>query len=202
MYLYGASGHGKVIAEIAEENKIIISAFIDHDLSKTKFLEYKVVHESPASAVSIVISIGNNLVRKKIVESHTNFNYKVLSHPKSAVSTRATIGEGSVIMAGATINSDAIIGKHCIINTNASVDHDCILKDFVHISPNSALAGNVQIGEGTHVGIGASIIQNVTIGKWCTIGAGAVVLRDVLDGYTVVGNPGKVIKISKDVKNR
>ncbi|RRA90394.1 acetyltransferase [Paenimyroides viscosum] len=195
MYLYGASGHGKVVAEIAEESNIIISAFIDLDENKSKLLEYSVIHDIPQSPIEVVISIGNNIVRKKIVYENTNFSYNALIHPAANISKRCKIAEGTVVMAGVSINSEVKIGKHCIINTNASVDHDCIIEDFVHISPNAALAGNVEVGEGTHVGIGASIIQGITIGKWCTIGAGTVIIKDVPDGATVVGNPGKIIKI-------
>jgi len=195
MYLYGASGHGKVIAEIAEENNISIDAFIDDDLSKEKLLNYPVIHEIPNKSIDAVISIGNNLIRKNIVFDNQNFKYKNLFHPKSVISQRAKINEGTVIMAGVTINSEVEIGKHCIINTNASIDHDCIIEDFVHISPNVSLAGHVHIMEGTHVGIAATIIQDIKIGKWCTIGAGSVVLKDVPDGATVVGNPGRIIKI-------
>jgi acetyltransferase EpsM len=99
----------------------------------------------------------------------------------------------SVIQAGAAI------GSHCIINTSASIDHDCVLADFVHVSPNATISGNVTVGEGTHIGAGATIIQGVTIGKWCTIGAGAVVIRDVPDNATVVGVPGKIIKIKPEL---
>lgn len=63
-----------------------------------------------------------------------------------------------------------------------------------------ALAGNVIVGEGTHLGIGACVIQGIRIGKWCTIGAGTVIIKDIPDGATVVGNPGKIIKI-KDVSD-
>lgn len=62
------------------------------------------------------------------------------------------------------------------------------------------MAGHVEVGEGSHIGIGVSIIQGIKIGKWCTIGAGAVIIKDVPDGATVVGNPGKIIKI-KDISN-
>lgn len=75
-----------------------------------------------------------------------------------------------------------------------------VISDYVHISPNVSLAGNVEVGEGTHIGIGASIIQGIKIVKWCTIGAGAVIIKDVPDCATVVGNPGKIIKI-KDITN-
>lgn len=200
LYLYGASGHGKVIAEIAEENNISITAFIDLDKSKIDLLGYKVINEIPKSDIETVISIGNNAIRKKIVFSNTNFSYKTLLHQKSFISKRSQIKEGTVVMAGVSINSEVKIGKHCIINTNASIDHDCIIHDFVHISPNVALAGNVTVGEGSHIGIGASVIQGITIGKWCTIGAATVIINDVPDGATVVGNPGKIIK-TKDVSD-
>ena len=195
MYLYGASGHGKVVAEIAEENKCSIEAFIDIDMSKKEMLDYPVIHELPKGSLDMVISIGNNEIRKKIAEENKAFNYITLIHPKSTISKRAKISEGTVVMPGAIVNSDTFVGQHCIINTNASIDHDCFIENYVHISPNASLAGNIHVGEGTHVGIGASIIQGIKIGKWCTVGAGAVIIRDVPDGATVIGNPGRIIKI-------
>jgi len=193
MYLLGASGHGKVIAEIAESNALLIDGFIDTDLHKLSLLGYPVFHQIPREIIEVIIAIGNNKIRQKLVNDNANFKYSNLIHPNANVSNRALLGEGTVVMAGATVNVDVCIGVHCIINTNASVDHDCIVGDFVHLSPNVALAGNVTVGEGTHIGIGACVIQGVKIGKWCTIGAGAVIIRDIPDGCIVVGNPGKII---------
>ncbi|HTO17315.1 MAG TPA: acetyltransferase [Edaphocola sp.] len=194
MYLYGASGHGKVIAEIAEENNIKIEAFIDSDPLKTQLLGYPVLHSLPDEAAELIISIGNNKVREQLSIKYSKVKFLSLIHPKSNISKRSEIEAGTVVMAGVTINSETNIGKHCIINTNASIDHDCKIGNFVHISPNAALAGGVTIGEGTHIGIGASIIPGVKIGKWCTIGAGSVIIRDVNDFEVVVGNPSKKIK--------
>ncbi|SDQ04134.1 acetyltransferase EpsM [Chryseobacterium soldanellicola] len=194
MYLYGASGHGKVVAEVAEESGYDIEAYIDENLSKEKVLSYPVLHEVPQHDIEILISIGNNRIRKRIVEQNESFSYVTLVHPKAVISKRVKIGEGTIVMAGVTINAVVRVGKHCIVNTNASIDHDCVLEDYVHISPNAALGGNVYVGEGTHVGIGVSVIQGIRIGRWCTIGAGAVIISDVPDGCTVVGNPGKIIK--------
>src|SRR5690554_5050686 len=194
IHLYGASGHGKVIAEIAEENGFEIRAFIDADETKTSILNYQIVDHIPADLSHLNISIGNNSIRKKIAEENSELTYPVLIHPSANISKRSIIKDGTVLMAGVSVNSNASIGKHCIINTNASIDHDCILEDFVHISPNAALAGNVEVGEGTHIGIGACIIQGIK-SKWCTIGAGTVIINDIPDGATVVGNPGRIIKI-------
>jgi len=192
-YLYGASGHGKVVAEIAELLTIKLAGFIDDNPEITELMAYPVVHQLPSETVSLLLSIGNNHTRKKIAQSLTQIAYKSLIHPRATVSSRAFLKEGTVVMGGVTINTGVNIGKHCIINTNASVDHDCIIEDYVHISPNAALAGDVKIGEGTQVGIGACVIQSVKIGAWCTIGAGAVIIKDVPDGAIVVGNPGRVI---------
>jgi sugar O-acyltransferase, sialic acid O-acetyltransferase NeuD family len=197
MYLYGASGHGKVVAEVAEEKGYHIKGFIDENISKTTLLDYPVIHEPPSESIDIIISIGNNRIRKNIVDHNTLFTYVTLLHPKSSISKRVYIEEGTVVMSGVSINSAVSIGKHCIINTNSSIDHDCVIEDFVHISPNAALGGSVYVGEGTHVGLGVSVIQGIRIGKWCTIGAGAVIISDIPDGATVVGNPGKVIKVTE-----
>src|SRR5690606_26719765 len=182
--------------EILEELNIPIHALQDVNPAITSLLGYEVLQELPESFNTvtdrIIISIGNNAIRKKLT-TLTDRKFFTAVHPSANVSRRSSIGEGSVVMAGVSINSSVVIGKHAIINTNASVDHDCVVGDYVHISPNAAIAGIVEIGEGTHVGIGASIIQGVTIGKWCTIGAGAVIIKDVPDGATVVGNPGRII---------
>ena len=192
--IYGAKGHAKVIVELLEEIEYKIKYIYDDDLSIISLFNYSVIHEFTMSS-NLIISIGDNEIRKKLVDKLKVENYPILIHPKTSISKRAKIAEGTVVMSGVSVNSEVKIGKHCIINTNASVDHECIISDYVHISPNAALAGNVEVGEGTHIGIGSSIIQGIKIGKWCTIGAGAVIIKDVPDGATVVGNPGRIIKI-------
>lgn len=194
MYILGASGHCKVIIDIAEQNGKTIEGLVDEvNKTTTDLFGYTVLSVFPQQTKEAFLAVGNNAARKKLSEKFAAFTYPALVHPRATVDKRTTIGEGTVIMAGATLNAAATIGKHCIINTNASVDHDCTLEDFVHISPQAGLAGNVTVGEGTHIGIGASVIQGINIGKWCTIGAGAVIINNVPDGATVVGNPGRII---------
>lgn len=192
LILYGAGGHAKVIAELAELNHYTELLFCEDQISKNIFLDYPVV-SNISNEDKCVIAIGSNNVRKRL-SNVLNNSFVTLVHPMAQISIRALIGTGTVIMAGVSVNADVTIGKHCIINTNSSIDHDCVIEDFVHLSPNVALGGSVLVGEGTHVGIGACIIQGIKIGKWCTIGAGSVIIRDVPDGCTVVGNPGRIIK--------
>ena len=195
--LYGASGHGKVIIDILKSNSIKVDLVLDDNPKETAILGVSIVKTSTIDFNGIsylIISIGNNGIRKKISNTLLHINFITAIHPNSIISKYSKIGNGTVIMAGAIVNPEVVIGNHCIINTGAIIDHDCIIDNFVHISPGVSLAGNVTIGEGAHIGIGASVIQGVKIGKWVTIGAGAVVIKDIPDFAVAVGNPSKTIK--------
>ncbi len=194
--IYGASGHGKVILEIAEALGYSVAYVFDDDENITDLLNHKVTHkptENQLLEYPIVFAVGKNQIRQKLTQTLNIKAAPPLIHPKAIVSQRTKIGEGTVLMPGAIINADTTIGNHCIINSGAIIEHDCTLGDFVHISPNAALAGDVTVGEGTHIGIGACVIPGIKIGKWSTIGAGAVIIKDIPDGVTVVGNPGRVV---------
>ncbi len=196
-FLYGASGHAKVIAEILEENNIQIGGLFDDNPEIKNLLEYKCFgkyDEKKLKNNKLIISVGDNNIRKNIAEKNSLINFDTVIDKSANVSKRALVKKGTVIMKGVSINSETKIGYHCIINTNSSIDHDCNIGDFVHISPNSALAGNVFVGEGTHIGTGVNVIPNLIIGKWCVIGAGAVIINNIPDFSVVVGNPGKIIK--------
>ena|SRR5690606_6848435 len=192
LFIYGAGGHSKVVADIAELVGYKGITFFEDCSDKDSLLGYPIAKRIDEGE-DCVIAIGNNVIRKKLVSSLNN-SFIELIHPRTNISRSSRIEEGTVVMAGVTINTHTTLGKHCIVNTNASIDHDCVIGDYVHLSPNVALGGNVTIGEGTHIGIGACVIQGVKIGRWCTVGAGAVVIRDIPDGATVVGNPARIIK--------
>ncbi|WP_055447250.1 acetyltransferase [Lacinutrix mariniflava] len=199
VYLYGASGHAKVIADIINSKltNSILGVF-DDDLSINHFIDLPFLGRFDKSKINkggkLVICIGDNLIRKNVSKELDNNSFFVAIHDSSVISNNTIIKEGTVVMANAIVNSASTIGKHCIINTASIVEHDCIIEDYVHISPNATLTGGVKIGEGSHIGAGAIILPNITIGKWCKIGAGTVVLKNIPDNSVVVGNPGKVIK--------
>ena len=196
MYLCGAGGHAKVIIEILEANNIDIDGLFEKDSFIESLLDYPVSHSNKLEG-PIIISIGNNNIRKKIAQS-ANVEFGQAFHTSAIISKRADIGKGSVVMHSAIIQSCVVIGEHCIINTGASVDHECIIDDFVHISPHVTLCGNVKVGEGSWIGAGATVIPGITIGSWSVIGAGSVVTKDIPDNVIAYGSPCKVIKDNKD----
>ncbi|MBW7848811.1 MAG: acetyltransferase [Bacteroidales bacterium] len=193
MYLYGASGHAKVIIDLLKSQGVETKGLIDDNKFVTELLGYPVQHDA-AGLNPVIISIGDNGIRKKVAEKLSDHQFGIASHSSSVISPNSTIDNGTVIMQGAIIQSDVRVGKHCIVNTGASVDHDCVVEDFVHLSPQSVLCGNVHIGEGSWIGAGSIVIPGVRIGKWCIIAAGSVVTKDIPDYSLAAGNRCKVIK--------
>lgn len=188
MKLYGASGHAKVIIDILNACGIIIDEIYDDNHNEIVSLHGISVCQPYKTNEEIIISIGNNAIRKKISESDIANKFGLAVHPSAIVSPYAQIGEGTVVMQGAIIQAGAKIGKHCIINTGAKIDHDCIIGDYVHISPNATLCGNVSVGAGTQIGVGSSIIPGIKIGNWSLICAGSVVTTNIPDNCVAAGN--------------
>lgn len=192
--IIGASGHGRVVADIAVRNGYRDIVFLDDDENIHECGGYPVVGKSSAAQIidaDVIVGIGVASVRKRIQESVSEEKMITLIHPDAVVARDVVIGVGTVVMAGAVINPGARIGKGCIINTCSSVDHDCEVDDYVHIAVGSHLCGTVTVGEGTWIGAGATVSNNLFICPECMIGAGAVVVNDIQESGTYIGIPAR-----------
>jgi len=188
--VYGASGHGKVVADIALTNGYDEVVFIDDgDNEYMSFQEYLTQYSYP-----IALGIGNNSTRKQVYEKikSENLEVKTLIHERAIVANDVIVKEGTVIMPGVVVNTGSSIGTGSILNTGSIVDHDCDIGDFVHIAPKSALAGDVCVKDMVMIGIGSSIVQGITIGENSVVGAGSVVISDIQDNVVSYGVPAKV----------
>lgn len=203
--IIGASGHGRVVADIARKNGYREIVFLDDDESVHECGGYLVIGNSSQAGqidADVIIGIGNADIRKRIQESVPEEKLVTLIHPDAVIAEDVAIGAGTVIMAGTVINPGVRIGKGCIINTCSSVDHDCEVGDYVHIAVGSHLCGTVSVGSGTWIGAGATVSNNVSICPDCMIGAGAVVIKNIVEYGTYVGVPVRRIDMEeKSVKN-
>lgn len=197
--IIGASGHGKVIADIIIKSSDKVVGFLDDGVEKgTLVAGIEVLGKTEDyknfADCEFVIAIGNPYIREKIADM-LDVKWYTAIHPAAIISSLdVEIGEGTVVMANAVINSSAKIGKHCIVNTAAIVEHDNVLEDYVHISPNATLAGIVTVGKSTHIGAGACTKQVLNIAPDCTIGAGTVIVKDITESGVYVGTPARRIK--------
>lgn len=199
LMIIGASGHGKVVADIAVKNGYDKIAFLDDNPTVKECAGYPVagmVNDAESFAdADFFVAVGNSAIRSRIQKelARKGLNIATLIHPNAVLATDVQIGTGTVVMAGVVVNPGTVVGEGCIINTGATVDHDNRIGDYVHISVGSHTAGTVCIGEGTWLGAGAVVSNNINICENCLIGAGAVVVREIRKPGTYVGVPaGKI----------
>ena len=201
--IYGAGGHGKVIADTAELLGWQTIHFFDENHSNYPQHElwdvvggFVELSEKLDEYDGVVVAIGNNKIRFTKYSQLKSLGAQLVSliHPQATVSRRATIGSGSVVFAGAVINAFTKIGEASIINTSASVDHDCDLGDAVHICPGTHLAGNVTVGNFSWIGLGSSVIQQIHIANDVFVGAGSVIIDNIGRSGKYFGIPAKLIE--------
>jgi len=199
--IIGGGGHGKVIADVAEQlgwNNIV---FFDSGWPNVSSNgHWKIVGNDSdffyknEQYHGVIVAIGNNEVRyektKELIEM--GVNVVSLIHPSAVVSKHSHLGPGSLVAANAVINPYTNIGFAAIVNTSSSIDHDCEIGDSVHICPGARIAGGVKIKNKSWIGIGASVIQKIEIGESSMIGAGSAVINNISDHVTAVGIPAKV----------
>lgn len=196
LLIIGASGHGKVAADIARLSGYEDIVFLDNDKNIKSCAGYHVL--CPDSMVSqldgdVFIAVGNAEIRKRLMHRNHDRQFPVLIHPDAVIASDVEIGNGTVIMAGTVINPGVRIGCGCIVNTSSSIDHDCTIGDFCHVSVGSHLAGTVTVGSNTWIGAGSTVSNNINICSDVIIGAGAVVIRDIKISGTYIGVPAKII---------
>lgn len=197
--IIGASGYGKVVADIIQKSGDKIYGFLDDNTElKNKFLGFPILgkvesYKKYKNIVEFIIAIGDTDARSNISNKLQNVEIYTAIHPTAVISNLdVLIGKGTVVMANAVINSGSHIGDFCIINTGAIVEHDNTIEDFVHISVGAKLAGTVYVEKYTWIGIGAVVSNNLKICKNCVVRAGAVVVEDINKSGNYQGVPAKI----------
>jgi len=201
--VYGASGHGKVVADILLASGIAVAGFVDDSLQgkPAEILGLKILGggdwlaaQGKSSPVAAALGIGHNAARQKVARRCVNQGIELITaiHPSAVLAASARVAEGAVVMAAAVINPDAEVGTGAIVNTGAVIEHDCRVGEFAHLSPNASMGGCAQLGSLAWLGIGATIIHGVKVGSNTIVGAGAVVVRDIPDGVVAMGVPARI----------
>jgi sugar O-acyltransferase (sialic acid O-acetyltransferase NeuD family) len=192
----------EVLDLAADVPGISIEGFVENlDRSRTESqLEGLPVHwiEDAATLASshLALCALGTTARRSFVEQAAGlgFRFATLAHPTARVSSRSTLGDGTIVSSGAMIATRTTIGRHVIVNRGALIGHDVVVGDYVTIGPGANIAGLSRIGDGAYVSMSAVVLDRITIGAGALVGAGAVVTRDVPPHVEVRGVPARVVK--------
>jgi sugar O-acyltransferase (sialic acid O-acetyltransferase NeuD family) len=204
LYIVGAGSVGGHIAHNIDGygNKYKIAGLFDDDPDKIgdEMFGYPVIGstedalelEDAHVAVGIAFPKVKEVVIQKLSENETLI-FPSLVHEKAWVSKDVSIGKGSVIYPGSSINYGSDIGEFVVMNMNCALGHHTKVGHFSSLAPSVSSGGHTSIGDCVDVGIGACTIQNIEIGKGCIIGGQSMVINSVPSGATVAGVPSKQI---------
>ncbi|WP_320818660.1 serine O-acetyltransferase [Thalassolituus sp.] len=102
-------------------------------------------------------------------------------HPGAVIGSRFFIDHG----AGVVIGETAIIGNDVTLYHGVTLGGTSWNKGKRHPT----------LEDGVLVGAGAKVLGNITLGNGSRVGANSVVVEDVPASCTVVGIPGKIVKL-------
>jgi serine O-acetyltransferase len=116
------------------------------------------------------------------------------------LSTASRWFTGIEIHPGATIGQRFFIdhGMGVVIGETAEIGDDCTLYHGVTLGGTSWNKGkrHPTLANGVVVGAGAKVLGPIQVGENARIGSNAVVNKDVPEGATVVGIPGRIVRVA------
>lgn len=147
------------------------------------FLLYPSIHARLAHMISHFLYKKNLLFLARLISQIARFLTGIEIHPG------ATLGAGILIDHGMGV----VIGETAELGDRITIYHGTTLGG----TGKAKGKRHPTVGNNVVIGAGSKVLGNIKIGSNSKIGANSVVLDDVPEGATVVGIPGKVVKINK-----
>jgi len=160
--IYGAGGHASVVADLINLLRGKVETFFDDQPKEVPGGLSRSYVGNEYLDSKLIVAIGNNLIREEIA-SKVSHQFGTLIHPSAYVAKDVELGEGTVVLANAVVQSKAKIGNHVIINAGVCIDHNAIINDFVLVYPNVYIGGGAVLEKGALVNAGAVIQRNAVV---------------------------------------
>lgn len=150
---------------------------------------------STASAL-IVVGLGEPSLRQKVARIYASkgFSFATLIHPSAIIGPACSLGEGTVLMAQAVLETHVTVGEHALLNVGCSIAHNGSLGACCSLGPGVRLAGWVTLGDRCDLGVGCCVRPRVVLGPDTRVGAGAAVVADHPGTAILVGVPATPLR--------
>ena len=166
-----------------------------------KDIEY-IMENDPAARTKLEVFLLYPSIHARLAHMISHFLYK-----KNLLFLARLISQIARVLTGIEIHPGATLGAGILIDHGMGVviGETAELGDRITIYHGTTLGGTGKekgkrrptVGDNVVIGAGSKVLGNIRIGSNSKIGANSVVLDDVPEGATVVGIPGKVVKINK-----
>ena len=173
LLMVGAGGYGRAVAEAALMTpEWQTMHFLDDSFNQGSNSEVvgdlDQIEAVAAEYDGVVCAIGSNKIRAAALKRvlGRGVTPTVVIHPGAYVSSSASIGAGTTIMAGAVVGPNAQVGVGCILNANATADHDSVMHDYAHLGVGVAIAGSAILEEGAWLQTGRNAGYGVRVPSW------------------------------------
>jgi len=167
--IYGSKDFALILKDMLDYHNLPFVGFID-DFNRGEGVVGsfgEVVLQYPPENHVIVLGIGyNNLAaRWRIFERIKAAGYRVatLIHSRAYVRDPNNVGEGSIVMAHATLDCNAAIGEAVVLWPGVVVNHDSRIGRNTFLSPSATICGFVTVGEHCFVGAGAIVVNRMVV---------------------------------------
>ncbi|MVX65096.1 N-acetyltransferase [Clostridium chromiireducens] len=158
--------------------------------------------------------IGENaLVRSDtIIYGNTTIGNNFQTGHRVTIRESSTLGDNVRVGTASDIQKECSIGNYVSLHSNVFVGERTVIKNFVWIFPHVILTNDptppsenllgITVEEYASVAAGSIILPGVNIGEESLVGAGSVVTKNVEKETVVIGNPAKMICLTRDIVNK
>ena len=180
LLIYGSQDFGRVVRDLAEQCGETFAGYVDDWNMGDEILGgYDTVHaQCPPEAFRFAVAIGYKHLRARweLTQRLLSDGYDIatLIHPRAYVRHPENIGQGAMIMAGASVEFGAHVGALGVLWNNAVVSHDSRVGENVFLAPNATLCGFTEVGAHSFIGAGAVIVDHQSVPEGSFVRAGRV----------------------------
>jgi len=200
--LIGGGGHCRACIDVIRSTKHyeIVGILDTTDALGSSVLSVPVIGTDEdiltlsTSVDAFFISIGHvhsSERRKQLFDylKDNGLSLATIVSPLAYVAEGVSIGEGSIVMHQALLNTNAVVSDNCIVNSKALIEHDARLGSHSHLSTAAIINGESTVGSACFVGSNAVVNLGLEITDNVNIASSSLVTKSIHEPGVYKGVP-------------